>query len=71
MNHPTFPHLFSPIGIRGKEIRNRIFVLAQGTAAGLPFTTSSKESGGAAFTSSAMPSRRAPPKWPSWRASRP
>ena len=32
MNHPTFPHLFSPIEIRGKEIRNRIFVPGHNTA---------------------------------------
>ena len=24
--HPQFPHLFSPIGIRGREIKNRIFM---------------------------------------------
>ncbi len=32
MSHPSFPHLFSPIELRGKEIRNRVFVPGHNTA---------------------------------------
>ncbi|MEM7120339.1 MAG: FAD-dependent oxidoreductase [Pseudomonadota bacterium] len=32
MNHLQFPHLFSPIEIRGKEIKNRVFVPGHNTA---------------------------------------
>ncbi len=32
MSHPRFPHLFSPLEIRGKEIKNRVFVPGHNTA---------------------------------------
>ena len=32
MSHPQFPHLFSPLEIRGKEIKNRVFVPGHNTA---------------------------------------
>lgn len=32
MSHPQFPNLFSPIEIRGKEIKNRVFVPGHNTA---------------------------------------
>ena len=32
MSHPQFPHLFSPIEIRGKEVKNRVFVPGHNTA---------------------------------------
>ena len=32
MSHPQFPHLFSPIEIRGREIKNRVFVPGHNTA---------------------------------------
>jgi len=32
VSHPQFPHLFSPIEIRGKEIKNRVFVPGHNTA---------------------------------------
>ena len=32
MSHPQYPHLFSPIEIRGKEIKNRVFVPGHNTS---------------------------------------
>ena len=32
MTHPVFPHLFAPMELRGREIRNRVFVPGHNTA---------------------------------------
>ena len=32
MSHPQYPHLFSPIGMRGREIKNRVFIPGHNTA---------------------------------------
>ncbi|MDE0239407.1 MAG: FAD-dependent oxidoreductase [bacterium] len=32
MTHPVFPHLFAPMEIKGREIRNRVFVPGHNTA---------------------------------------